>query len=168
MVICIHISIMGGSVVEEKKTKATFTINEQLLQDFRVETVKQGKKMSNVVEELIKEYLNSQKRTNRQPIFSCQCAKAKANLIQGLEEIIHIARKTKETDNAKMKNRDKAKFGWFRYLTRFALPVMDENDIITHYNIFLATLVVRKDSRKKLFLYDVVNIKKECERDFRI
>lgn len=65
MVICIYISIMGGSVVEEKKTKATFTINEQLLQDFRVETVKQGKKMSNVVEELIKEYLNSQKRTNR-------------------------------------------------------------------------------------------------------
>ena len=32
--------------MEEKKTKATFTINEQLLQDFRVETVKQGKKMS--------------------------------------------------------------------------------------------------------------------------
>ena len=56
---------MGGSVVEEKKTKATFTINEQLLQDFRVETIKQGKKMSNVVDELIKEYLNSQKRTNR-------------------------------------------------------------------------------------------------------
>ena len=51
--------------MEEKKTKATFTINEQLLQDFRVEPVKQGKKMSNVVEELIKEYLNSQKRTNR-------------------------------------------------------------------------------------------------------
>lgn len=49
--------------MEEKKTKATFTINEQLLQEFRVETVKQGKKMSNVVEELIKEYLSSKKRT---------------------------------------------------------------------------------------------------------
>lgn len=50
--------------MEERKTKATFTINEQLLQEFRVETVKQGKKMSNVVEELIKEYLSSKKRTN--------------------------------------------------------------------------------------------------------
>lgn len=50
--------------MEEKKTKATFAINEQLLQEFRVETVKQGKKMSNVVEELIKEYLSSEKRTN--------------------------------------------------------------------------------------------------------
>lgn len=50
--------------MEERKTKATFTINEQLLQEFRVETVKQGKKMSNVVEELIKEYLTSKKRTN--------------------------------------------------------------------------------------------------------
>lgn len=50
--------------MEEKKTKATFTINEQLLQEFRVETVKQGKKMSNVVEVLIKEYLSSKKRTN--------------------------------------------------------------------------------------------------------
>lgn len=50
--------------MEEKKTKATFTINEQLLQEFRVETVKQGKKMSNVVEELIKEYLSPEKRTN--------------------------------------------------------------------------------------------------------
>lgn len=64
MVICIYISIIGGSIVEEKKTKATFTINEQLLQEFRVETVKQGKKMSNVIEELIKQYLNSQKPTN--------------------------------------------------------------------------------------------------------
>lgn len=50
--------------MEEKKIKATFTINENLLHEFRVETVKQGKKMSNVVEELIKQYLSSKKRTN--------------------------------------------------------------------------------------------------------
>lgn len=50
--------------MEEKKTKATFTINEQLLKEFRIETVKRGKKMSNVVEELIKEYLSSKNRTN--------------------------------------------------------------------------------------------------------
>lgn len=64
MVICIYIQIIRGVIMEEKKTKATFTINEKLLQDFRIETVKQGKKMSNVVEEFIKEYLNSLKHTN--------------------------------------------------------------------------------------------------------
>lgn len=64
MVICIYIQTIGGIIVEDKKTKATFTINEKLLQEFRIETVKQGKKMSNVVEEFIKEYLNSLKHTN--------------------------------------------------------------------------------------------------------
>lgn len=94
--------------------------------------------------------------------------KAKANLIQGLEKMINIARKTKESDNLKQKNQDKAHYGWFRYLTRFALPVMDEKNVITHYNVFLATLVVRRDSRKKLFLYDVVNVKKENEAEFKL
>ena len=93
-------------------------------------------------------------------------AKAKANAIQGIEGMIEIARKTKETENLKNKNSKKAKYGWYRYLTRFALPVIDEENVITHYNIYLATLVVRIDKRKKLFLYDVVNVKKESSFGF--
>ena len=93
-------------------------------------------------------------------------AKAKANAAQGIEELIVIARKTSETDNLKEKNSKKAKYGWYRYLTRFALPVVDERNTITHYNIYLATLIVRKDYLKKLHLYDVVHVKKESSFNF--
>ncbi len=72
-------------------------------------------------------------------------ARAKANAAQGIEEMIIIARKTSEADNLKEKNSKKAKYGWYRYLTRFALPVVNETNTITHYNVFLATLIVRKD-----------------------
>ena len=53
-----------------------------------------------------------------------QYAKAKANAVQGIKEMITIARKTSETENLKDRNRSKAKHGWYRYLTRFALPIM--------------------------------------------
>ena len=88
-------------------------------------------------------------------------AKAKANAVQGIEEMISIARKTNETENLKDKNSKKAKYGWYRYLTRFALPVVNEQNTITHYNIYLATLIVRKDYRRKLHLYDVIHVKKK-------
>lgn len=68
----------------------------------------------------------------------------------------------------KWKNRKKARFGWHRYLTRFALPVMSENNIIRYYNVYLATLIVRKSKDGKLYLYDVVNVKKEDSIEFEL
>lgn len=65
----------------------------------------------------------------------------------------------------KEKSANKAMYGWYRYITRFALPAK-LNGIIIHYNIYLATLIVRKDFKGRLNLYDVVNIKKESEGDF--
>lgn len=82
-------------------------------------------------------------------------ARAKANAVQGIEELITIARKTSESENFKDKNSQKAKYGWYRYLTRFALPVVNEGNTITHYNVYLAMLIVRKDYRKKMHLYDL-------------
>ena len=38
--------------------------------------------------------------------------------------------------------------------------------IIERYNIYIGTLVVRKSISGKLFLYDLVNIKKEDSVDF--
>ena len=73
---------------------------------------------------------------------------------------------TNETENLKEKNSKKAKYGWYRYLTRFALPVMNEENIIISYNIYLATLIVRKNDKDKLHLYDIVNVKKECSFEF--
>lgn len=88
-------------------------------------------------------------------------AKAKANAVQGVEEMIKISRKTSETSNYKEKNNKKAKYGWYRYLTRFALPVMSDRNVIEYYNVYLATLIVRKSKDGKLYLYDIVNVKKE-------
>lgn len=51
-------------------------------------------------------------------------------------------------------------------MTRFALPVLTEDNVITHYNVYIATLVVRKDHRKKLHLYDVIYVRKESSIDF--
>ena len=64
-------------------------------------------------------------------------AKAKANAIQGILQMVEIARKTSVSDNVKKKNSKKASQGWVRYLTRFALPVIDAQNIITHYNTFV-------------------------------
>lgn len=93
-------------------------------------------------------------------------AKAKANAVQGLEEMIKISRKTSETPNYKVKNSNKAKYGWYRYLTRFALPVVSDKNIIEYYNVYLATLIVRKSKEEKLYLYDIVNVKKENSIEF--
>lgn len=95
-------------------------------------------------------------------------AKAKANLVQGIQHMIGIARKTKEIENLKVKNSKKAKYGWNRYLTRFALPVLSEENVLLYYNIYLATLIVRKDFKKKLYLYDVVHVKKEGSSAFKL
>ena len=95
-------------------------------------------------------------------------AKAKANAVQGVEEMVKISRKTSETPNYKDKNKNKAKYGWHRYLSRFALPVVSEDNLIRYYNIYLATLVVRKTKNGKLYLYDIVNIKKEDSIEFNL
>lgn len=95
-------------------------------------------------------------------------AKAKANAVQGIIQMIEIARKTSASENMKLKNHKKASQGWLRYLTRFALPVLNYQNIITHYNIYIATLVVRKNEKGKLSLYDVVNVKKETETVFEL
>ena len=92
--------------------------------------------------------------------------KAKANAVQGVKAMINISRKTSETPNHKKRSRKKAKYGWFRYLTRFAIPVMNEKNIIERYNIYLATVIVRKSKSGKLYLYDFVNVKKEDSVEF--
>ncbi len=87
------------------------------------------------------------------PVFLMCAWRPKANAAQGIEEMIIIARKTSEADNLKEKNSKKAKYGWYRYLTRFALPIMSEDNVIIRYHVYLATLIVRKDRRERLHLY---------------
>ena len=91
-------------------------------------------------------------------------AKAKANAAQALPEMIEIAASKTYEDNRKNKHSRQAKNGWYRYDTRFALPVYSENGEIERYNVFSARLLIRHASSGKMYLYDVLEIKKETSK----
>lgn len=88
-------------------------------------------------------------------------AKAKANATQGIPELIEIAGNKRFKENLAEKHKGDAKYGWYRYDSRFALPVYDDNGEVERYNIFSAVLIVRHASGGKLYLYDIIQIKKE-------
>ena len=94
-------------------------------------------------------------------------SKAKANAAQGIPEIIEIATGKNFSPNSKAKHQQDAKFGWYRYESRFALPVFDLNGEIERYNVFHVVMVVRHSHNGKLYLYDMMNIKKETSSLFQ-
>ncbi len=58
----------------------------------------------------------------------------------------------------------KGRFGWYRYDTRFAIPVYDDVGELVRYNVFKARIVVRHAKDGKLYLYDVLRTKKETSK----
>ena len=94
-------------------------------------------------------------------------AKAKANAVQGLPEIIEIATKKVHKENFKEKHKKDAKYGWYRYESRFALPVFDSTGEMERYNVFQVIMIVRHAENGKMYLYDIMNIKKETSTLFQ-
>ena len=88
-------------------------------------------------------------------------AKAKANLSQGIPELICTAVNRRYDENKKKKHTYDAKYGWYRFDSRFALPVYSSKGNVERYNVFRAVLLVRHDADGKKYLYDVIKIKKE-------
>jgi hypothetical protein len=70
----------------------------------------------------------------------------------------------KEYPDYNNKHGGKAKFGWYRYNTRFGIPVYDEDGNLERYNIFSTRMLVRCDEDGKLYLYDLVRTKKETSK----
>ena len=97
-------------------------------------------------------YTNSLKGTN---------AKAKANAATAIPEMIAISVGKHFRENREKKHKRDAKNGWYRYDSRFALPVYDDKGELERYNIFHASMLVRHSNDGKLYLYDVIDIKKE-------
>ena len=128
-----------------------------------VYTIENTKDMVYIGADLPDEYTHS----NYTKILKGTNAKAKANAAQGLPEMIEIATEKKYTDNYKEKHNKDAKYGWFRYQSRFALPVFGEDGEIERYNVFHVVMVVRHAMDDKLYLYDIMNIKKETSILFR-
>ena len=73
---------------------------------------------------------NPQEAAQRNP------AKAKANAAQGLPELLKIATNEVYEDNRKEKHSKDAKYGWYSYDSRFALPVFSDDGEIERYNAF--------------------------------
>ena len=88
-------------------------------------------------------------------------AKAKANAVQAIPELIQAAVNKKYKTNLAEKHSSDAMHGWYRYQTRFALPTYQEGQKTERYNIFCAELLVRHANDGRMYLYDMVNIKKE-------
>lgn len=95
-------------------------------------------------------------------------AKAKANAAQAIPEIIEIATSKTAEENKKEKHSRNAKNGWYRYDTRFVLPVYDESGEVERYNVFSARLLIRHAASGKMYLYDVLEIKKETSKPCQV
>ena len=89
---------------------------------------------------------------------------AKANASAVILEMIEIASDKTFAENYCEKHNQDAKFGWYRYDTRFALPVYDDKGELQRYNVFTARVLVRHAQDGKLYLYDILRIKKETSR----
>ena len=90
--------------------------------------------------------------------------KAKANITSALPQIVEIATNKSEYPDYNNKHKSKAKYGWYRYDTRFGLPVYNEHGDLEQYNIFATRMLVRCDNDGKLYLYDFVRTKKETSK----
>ncbi|MDE7257615.1 MAG: hypothetical protein K2N77_00020 [Lachnospiraceae bacterium] len=89
-------------------------------------------------------------------------AKAKANAVQGIKELLEISNNPRYIHNFEKKHEHDAKLGWYRYNSRFSLPVY-EGEKVARYNVFKITMLIRHAEDGKKYLYDMVNIKKETE-----
>lgn len=78
-----------------------------------------------------------------------------------LDEMLLLAENGEWRDNVKEKHKQDAKNGWYRYSTRFALPVLDIKKAVDHYTVYSGTLLIRNDADGKSYLYDLLDIKKE-------
>lgn len=94
-------------------------------------------------------------------------AKAKANAVQGIPEMIEIAEGKHFRENSGNKHLRDAAFGWYRYDSRFALPVYNEQGMLERYNVYHVSMLIRHAKNGKYYLYDILGIKKETSNPFR-
>lgn len=85
----------------------------------------------------------------------------KMQAVTNLDEMLLLAENGEWRENVKTKHKRDAKNGWYRYSTRFALPVMDIKKAVDHYTVYSGTLLIRNDADGKSYLYDLLDIKKE-------
>lgn len=95
-------------------------------------------------------------------------AKAKANATQKIPTLLKCATNKRWQENFKGKHKVDAKYGWYRFTTRFALPVYSSDlKEVERFNIYRIEMLIRHAADGNLYLYDMVNIKKETSTPLR-
>ena len=88
---------------------------------------------------------------------------AKANSSGIIKEMIEIAMNKTFAENYAQKHNTDAKFGWYRYDTRFAIPVYDMRANWSG-TMSLRQGYLRHAKDGKLYLYDILRTKKETSK----
>ena len=94
-------------------------------------------------------------------------AKAKANAAQGIPEMIESASGKRFWKNNDDRHKRNAMFGWYRYESRFALPVYNVDGEVERYNVFRVSMLIRHANDGRMYLYDILDIKKETSNPFK-
>ncbi|MCM1258143.1 MAG: hypothetical protein NC307_09860 [Roseburia sp.] len=89
-------------------------------------------------------------------------AKAKANAAQCIKEILEIAVEKRFRENFKTKHLVDAGKGWYYYTTRFAMPIYKNNEKTDICNVYSARILINCNKFGKMYLYDLIDIKKEA------
>ena len=87
--------------------------------------------------------------------------KAKANAAQAIPELIQSLSEIKHFHNYDDKHLFDAPNGWYRGTIHFSIPITDDKGQVIGKNTFRGRMVIRCSKWEKLFLYDIVTIKKE-------
>jgi len=103
-------------------------------------------------EDLPKEFTQSKSTKRMVSNKKTEQLNAKNQSIQNVGELIEIATNRRWEKNNKQKHSIDAKYGWYRYETRFALP---------NGQVYVADLLIRNDADGKKYLYDEISIKKD-------
>ena len=88
-------------------------------------------------------------------------AKAKANASQVIPELIKSAGNALYQPNLEKKHNVDALNGWYRFIVHFSMPISDDKGNIIGKNKLCGRMVVRCDTNRKMYLYDIKDIKKE-------
>ena len=152
-VVWIENSDLSASQLKDPRAIAQY-IAEHIGEVYRI--IESGQRVF-IGKELPSEYTHSKYTSylqkNKQSLL-----KAKNKAASGLGEMIEIAtnRRWEKTKHTASKD---AKFGMYRYDTRFAFPVLNQKGNTVNVRAYDAELLIRNASDGRKYLYDIVNIK---------
>lgn len=78
-----------------------------------------------------------------------------------LDEMLLLAENGEWRENVKNKHVKDAQNGWYRYKTRFAVPVLNARKAVDRYAVYGGVLLIRNDADGKSYLYDMVDVEKK-------